>query len=107
MLKTKFAILTALAPAILLFSCAPKRAVVVEPAPVKKNESVAETKIPGPPIPAAENDGLRIPDMFELPSDAAFRATVPTAPRTGGDGNPVITRPPTDPPPRPKPKEGE
>jgi hypothetical protein len=106
MVKTKFAILTAIAPVLVLFSCAPKKAVVVEP-PVKKKEAVVEAKLPGPPIPAADDDPLRIPDMFELPGDSAFRATVPIAPRTGDDGNPVIARPPTDPPSRPKPKEGE
>lgn len=106
MLKTKFAILTAIAPAVVLFSCAPKKAIVVEP-PVKKNESVAQNKVPEPPIPSAEDDPLRIPDMFGLPDDSAFRATVPTAPKTGGDGNPVIARPPTDPPSRPKPKPAE
>jgi hypothetical protein len=106
MVKSKFAILTAIAPAVVLFSCAPKKAIVVEP-PVKKKAAVVENKVPEPPVSAAEDDGLRIPDMFELPDDGAFRATVPTAPKTGGDGNPVIARPPTDPPSRPKPKPAE
>lgn len=106
MVKTKFAILTTIVPAIVLVSCAPKKAIVVEP-PAQKKAAVAETKVPDPPMPAAEDDGLRIPEMFELPGDGAFRATVPIAPKTGSDGNPVITRPPTDPPSRPKPKETE
>lgn len=102
-----FAKLTAIVPALVLFSCAPK-AVVVEqpPAVVKKEEKPVEPTVPVPAVPGEPDDGLRLPEMLSMPSDHDFQATVPVAPAgvTGAAGA-VTARPPTDPPPRPKPKE--
>jgi hypothetical protein len=57
-----------------------------------------------PPSPI-EDLGLRLPPMLNLPGEREFRASNPAVPRPG-DGGAVISRPPTDPPPRPRPQEG-
>ncbi len=89
-----------------LASCAPPKAVVVEdaPAPVKREapRQIAATE-PTPPV--LQDDGLRMPDLLELPGEGEFRSSNPTAGRTGADAGPVISRPPTDPPSRVKPPE--
>ncbi len=51
------------------------------------------------------NDGLRLPDMLTLPGEDEFQSTSPAAPPSGGGTGAVISRPPTDPPSRPKAKE--
>ena len=106
MVKTKFATLARISPVLALFSCVPPKANVIAP-PEPKQQVVAEATVPEPPAATAPDDGMRLPDMFGLPDDGEFRATVPTVPKTGVDANAVISRPPTDPPPRPKPKDGE
>ena len=65
MVKLKFSTLARIAPLLALFSCVPPKAVVVEPAPVKKQDTVAETKIPEPPVPASQEDGIRLPEMLD------------------------------------------
>lgn len=87
-------------------SCAPKRAIVVEEAPIKAEPKVEEPVITEIPMPTAPNDGLRGIDdmMLSLPSESEFRATVPLPRQDGSETNAVISRPPTDPPPRQKPK---
>lgn len=105
--KTPLSFIIPLAPAIALFSCAPK-AIVVEEAPAPKPTKEKPVEV-AESLPTAPDDGLRIPDMYTLPGNAEFRATSPTAPRTGFSGA-VTARPPTEPPSRPKPKadgEGE
>lgn len=93
--------------ALVLTSCVPPKAIVVEaasaPAPKeveKAPEPVAPEPLEPPPLP---NDGLRMPDMLAMPGDDDFRATNPST-KTGEDAGAVISRPPTDPPSRVKPK---
>lgn len=106
MVKTKFATLSRIAPALALFSCAAPKAIVIEKAPEPKKEAVAEATVPEPQVPALPDDGIRMPtNILSLPDDAEFRATTPVAPKPADGGSGVIVRPPTDPPPRPKPKD--
>ena len=86
-------------------SCVPPKALVVAepPSPVKKVKSpepvLAEAALPNIP-----DDGLRMGNMLELPSDREFRTTSSSAVRTGSEAGAVIARPPTDPPSRVKSK---
>lgn len=102
-----FAALSSIASAMVLVSCAPKATVVAEaPAPVKSQEKPAEPTVPVPTVPGEPDDGLRLPEMLAMPSDHDFQATVPVSPAgVAGATGAVTARPPTDPPPRPKPKE--
>lgn len=87
-------------------SCAPKKAVVVEASPQITPPKVDAPEVAPLPTPGEPNDRLRGIDemMLSLPTDNDFQATVPVP----SGANAVISRPPTDPPPRPKaPKEGE
>ena len=106
MVKMKFATLARVAPALALFSCAAPKALVVERAPAPKMETAPPT-VPEPPAPSAPDDGIRLPDMLAMPGEGEFRATTPVPPRAGSEPNAVISRPPTDPPSRPKPKDAE
>lgn len=106
MVKTKFATLSRIAPALALFSCAAPKAIVIEKAPEPKKEVAAAPTEQEPQVPALPDDGLRMsPNILSLPGDAEFRATTPVAPKPADGGSGVIVRPPTDPPSRPKPKE--
>lgn len=93
--------------ALLSASCVPPKATVVEAAaPTQKKIEKAPEPVAAeePLMPMNEGDGLRMPgNMLELPSDSDFRPTNPTA--KPGDAGAVISRPPTDPPSRVKPKE--
>jgi hypothetical protein len=88
-----------------LASCAAPEAAVVEQAPTPpQNEKVApEPAAPEPDLAAFPDEGLRLPEMLDLPSDGDFRATNPPASKVGSDAGAVISRPPTDPPSRVKP----
>ena len=94
---------------LLSASCVPPKAEVVEAAapPTKKVEKTPEPEVavetPLPPLDG--NDGLRVGEMLDLPTESDFRATNPT--QKPGDSGAVISRPPTDPPSRVKPKEEE
>lgn len=92
-----------------LCSCAAPKATVVEEAaaPVKTQPPAEE--ITEAPMPSPEDDGIRLPDMLTLPDDGEFRGGVPSHPVAGAatGAGAVIARPPTDPPPRPKPQDGE
>lgn len=106
MVKMKLATLARIAPALTMLSCAAPKAIVVQEAPaVKKETAVAETTVPGPPLPLVENDGIRLPEMLDLPGEGEFRATAPVPNKLPGESGGVVSRPPTDPPSRPKPKE--
>ena len=106
MVKILTASLVRLAPVLALGACAVPKAIVVElpkssttdPAPPPAE--LAQTKLPSQP-----DDGIRLPDMLGMPGDGEFRATAPNAPKGGPDASAVISRPPTDPPSRPKPKD--
>jgi hypothetical protein len=102
-----FYALTGLAMASL--SCVPPKATVVAESPVKKIEKAPEpAAVPEPLIPELPgDDGLRMPDILAMPEDSDFRATNPVVPKSGPDSGAVISRPPTDPPSRVKPKETE
>lgn len=95
-------------PALVFSSCAAPKAVVVQEEPAAPEAPVAqEVAAVEEPMPLPPDDGIRMPDFLGLPDDNEFRATSPS-PTTGGrGGNPVISRPPTDPPPRPKPPASE
>ncbi len=89
-------------------SCAAPKATVVEQASATKKPG--ETKIPEPsvpePIPALEDDGLRVGgSLLEMPKDGDFRATNPSPVKVEGQGNSIFSRPPTEPPSRVKTKE--
>jgi hypothetical protein len=96
-----------------LASCAPKAVIVQEDqvVPRQAQESVkvpepvaAETEIASPTLPAGE--GLRpLKNMLDLPSEAEFRTAAPAGQKPGGGAGAVISRPPTEPPSRTKPKE--
>lgn len=93
---------------LVLASCVPPKATVVEAAPAtpKKVEKAPEPVAPEPLEPPLPADGLRMPDMLAMPGDDDFRATNPST-KTGEDAGAVISRPPTDPPSRVKPKATE
>lgn len=104
MLKTKFATLARIAPALALWSCAAPKATVVAPPP-PKTDPAAVVPVPTEPLPVAQPDrGIRLPDMLAMPGDGEFRATTPNATKVGSEVGAVISRPPTDPPSRPKAK---
>lgn len=80
---------------------------VPEQAPATKREEpkVPEPVVPEPVNPALmEDDGLRIGEI-NMPKEGDLRATSPLGNRPEGQGAPVISRPPTEPPSRVKPKE--
>lgn len=107
MMKPAVTILLRLAPVLALFSCAAPKAVVVELPTVPKKDEPVEPEPTEPAVPALPNDKLRLGDMETLPDDAEFRASNPSLPKPGEHAGAVISRPPTDPPPRPKAKENE
>lgn len=91
-------------------SCVPPKAVVVSPAPVvkSKEKKAAEPSFASvPELPTMPDEGIRMPDMLDLPTDGDFQATSPGLPRTTTGTGSVISRPPTDPPSRVKPKPAE
>ena len=93
---------------VALASCAaPKKATIVEQAPALKK--TGEAKVPEPsvpePVPELPDDGLRMGNsLLEMPKDGDFRATNPSTAKVEGQGGSVISRPPTEPPSRVKPK---
>lgn len=96
--------------ALALASCAAPKATVVEQVAVPKTqESVPEPVVAEPELPAFADDGMRMPDMIGMPSDGDFRSTSPLGQKTISGSGAVISRPPTDPPSRvkPKPADGE
>jgi hypothetical protein len=96
----------AMIPVVLaLFSCAPPKAIVVEQAPVPKKPEAVVPAVPEPAVPATPDDGIRMPDMLTMPGDEEFHPGPAGLPAKEPSSGAVISRPPTDPPPRPKPKE--
>jgi hypothetical protein len=91
---------------MVLVSCVAPKATVIAPPPVVKNEEkkLPEPTPPEPMLPGLPDDGNRMPDMLVMPGEGEFRSTKPVAPKTGTEAGAVISRPPTDPPLRVKPK---
>ncbi len=67
----------------------------------KNSEPMVDEPVAMLPV---EDHGIRMPDMLALPAEGEFRATNPSLPRSGNEPGAVISRPPTDPPLRIKPK---
>ena len=91
---------------MVLVSCVAPKATVIAPPPVVKIE---EKKLPEPApvepmLPGLPDDGNRMPDLLAMPGEGEFRSTNAVVPKTGPEAGAVISRPPTDPPPRVKPK---
>lgn len=108
MVKTTFATLSRIAPALALLSCAAPKAIVVEQArPPKKVKAATDPGLAEPALPSPPDDGIRLPDMLAMPEEGEFRPTSPNARKVGTEAGTVIARPPTDPPPRPKPKAAD
>jgi len=104
MVKRKNTSFALLGVALALGSCAAPKAIIVEEPPVsKKEEKAAKALVSEPEIPALPDDGIRMPDMLGMPSDGDLRSKNPAAAATGSGA--VISRPPTDPPSRVKPKD--
>lgn len=91
--------------ALALASCAAPKAVVVEQAVPKREEKLPEPVLEE--IVVLPDDGTRMPDMLGMPSDGDFRSTSPVGQKTSSGSGAVISRPPTDPPSRVKPKVAE
>lgn len=110
MCRWKLIICALLSTPMVLISCVAPKATVIAPPPIVKN---GEKKLPEPAVvepifPALPDDGNRMPDMLTMPGEGEFRSTNPVAPKAGTESGAVISRPPTDPPLRVKPKpEGE
>jgi hypothetical protein len=96
MLKNKLILLTQLTPALALLSCAAPKAVVVEEAPVSKQETAQQTTAAEtePTERGLPDDGIRLPDMLGLPGESEFRSTRPAT--TSGGSGAVIARPPVE-----------
>jgi hypothetical protein len=88
--------------AMALMSCAAPKATVVAETPAVKNEKPATPALEpaNPPLPV--DDGLRMPDMLAMPDAGDFRSTNSSATMTGNSSGAVISRPPTEAPPKPK-----
>jgi hypothetical protein len=100
MAKTKCAILGWFSPALALMACAAPKAIVVEADPSVPTQSAASNpEFPKSGEPDLPNDGIRLPDMLAMPGEGDFRSLRPNA---GSEAGAVISRPPTDPPARPK-----
>jgi hypothetical protein len=66
-----------------------------------------ETRESSPELPATATEDVRLPEMLNLPSEGEFRSTNPDVKKSSTGDGPVISRPPTDPPSRPKRDETE
>lgn len=73
-----------------LASCGPPKAIIIAEAPVKPE---VKTATPAPRVASHPDDGLRMPDMLDLPDEEQLRSS----PGPTGSGNAtVITRPPQE-----------
>ena len=73
-----------------------------ETAPVA---TIVPEAAPEPSKPAMPDDGLRLPDMLTMPQDNELKASASAPPANPSEPAPVVARPPTDPPVRPKAEE--
>lgn len=88
--------------AMTLLSCAAPKASVVAEAPAAKKEKVPTPVVEPANAPPPVDDGLRMPDMLAMPDEGEFRSTNSAATMTGNSSGAVISRPPTETPPKPK-----
>lgn len=90
-------ILSLTACAIALCSCAAKKAVIVEEAPVKPVEDTAASEPPPAPLPDANDDGgFRLPDMFDMPDENQLKSTPGLVSGDSGRDGTIITQPPRE-----------
>ncbi|MCX8497017.1 MAG: hypothetical protein ORN51_12620 [Akkermansiaceae bacterium] len=84
-----------------LVSCATHHAVPATQTPA--TNTTTPDALPGETaLPELPDDGIRMPDLFGMPSSDDFRSSHSPSARPEGSGS-VISRPPTDPPSRVKP----
>lgn len=107
MIKPTFATFARLAPVLALFSCAAPKDPVIEPAAAPETKAAPKKVAASQPALPPPDDGLRLPDMVTMPDEGEFRATNPDLPGKLPNSGPAISRPPTDPPSRPKPQDSE
>lgn len=72
-----------------------------EPEPEVAAASETPVELPAP------DEGFRMSGLLDLPTDGEFRPSTSALGRPGASASPVISRPPTDPPSRIKPKVEE
>lgn len=99
MLKLPLTRLARIFPAFVLCSCAAPKAEIVKEAPVRKTKPTPTVATIEPATHKKPDDGIRLPNMLDLPAESEFRSTRPAAPShsTGA----VIARPPSETPPNP------
>jgi hypothetical protein len=107
-LKRASVLTTSLGLGLVVGSCAPPKALVIEEAPVQQKKvvepKVEPVAVPELPVTGLPDDGIRMPEMLNMPGEGEFRATNPALPKLPGEAGAVISRPPTDPPSRVKPQ---
>lgn len=106
-LKRASVLTTSLGLGLVVGSCAPPKAIVIEEAPVKNKvvePKVEPVAVPELPVTGLPDDGIRMPEMLNMPGEGEFRGINPALPKAPGEAGAVISRPPTDPPSRVKPQ---
>ena len=96
MLNPNLAALVRCAPALALLSCAAPKAIVVSETPVQETKAEETAAAPEPAIPNEPDDGIRLPDMLNLPDEGELRSAA-TLPGKAPESGAVIARPPTEP----------
>ncbi len=98
-----------LLPMLALGSCVPPKAIIVENARETGKKEPAEELADTPVPQELPDDGIRLPDerMLTMPGDGDFRSPALPLPLGPTGSGAVTVRPPTDPPPRPKPSEAD
>jgi len=96
-----------MAGTLMMVACVAPKATLVAEVPVKKKlerkEKPAVAEVTELPTTGLPDDGIRMPEMLDLPSEGDFRASNPGLSKPTGQGGAVVSRPPTDPPSRVKP----
>jgi hypothetical protein len=106
--------------AVLCFACLPACSMFKSKAPEPEAEKPAAANKPAEPAPVATivpepaaqptkpvipDDGLRLPDMLTIPQDSELKASASTPSAQASEPAPVVARPPTDAPVKPKAEE--
>ena len=82
-----------------------KPAEASKPADAVPVATIVPEPAPEPSKPTMPDDGLRLPDMLTMPQDNEIKASASAPPANPSEPAPVVARPPTDPPARPKAEE--